>query len=142
MAEHREKPIDTVGSLSHCRSLLKEYRDILDDCLRKGNQQDDPQALMLIRGFDFGIRTVQGMATLIEADQDNVLLACMLCRPFYETAVRLLWAARMHNGWQRLQVHWAKQDLTWAREAEQMPSMTGHAKTIQARREEALRACE
>lgn len=125
-------------SLDECRKLLEEYRALLMDCLHKGDQEDDPGALMLTGGFDFGIRTLGGMVVLIEADEDNVLLACTLCRPFFETAVRLLWAARTHNGWQRLQVHWANEDVKWAREAEQIPSVAEHAKTIRTAREKVL----
>lgn len=125
-------------SMEQCRQLLQDYRDILDRCLRKSGQHDDAQAIMLLRGFEFGLRTVQGMDVLTAADEDNALLACTLCRPFYETAVRLLWASRTHNGWQRLQAHWAKEDVKWAREAERIPSVAEHAKRIREAREDVL----
>ncbi len=131
-----------IEILDNCCKLLSEYQTILTDALRKGNQQCDPQAVMILRTFDFGLRTGQSMKLLIKADATNALFACTLCRAFFEAAVRMLWASRTlpnnTNPWECLQKHWATVDLKWTDEAKGFPELVEYAETIRQCRQEIL----
>lgn len=124
--------------LDKCTELLKTYRSHSREALEKGNQQEDPPAVMLLRSFEFGLRTIAGIKSLLANDRDNALLACTLCRPFYETGTRLLWASRAPDGWLRLQKHWAKEDQKWAREARSFPKIAQAAQDVFNNRQEVL----
>ena len=68
----------------------------------------------MVVGRSGGRTTVEAMIVLAERNDEYGVCAPTLCRPFYELATRLLWAARAPDGWQRLLVSWFKQNLKWA----------------------------
>ena len=104
--------IDTVNQL---RNLLEEYNALMLTALAKGDQENDPPALMLQRGFKFAQSTLCAVALLAQArDGEYGLQACTLSRPLFEIAARLLWATRADDGWERLQYYWADEDRKWA----------------------------
>ncbi len=107
----------TLDVLRECQQLLDEYGDKMNKFLVCSAQQNEPRAIMFQRALEFARRTLAGMEILIEKEKANALLACTLCRPFYETAIRLLWASRRPDGWERLQAFYADQDRKWANEA-------------------------
>lgn len=132
----------TLDILSQCQRMLEKYRQLLDESLRKGDRQDDPQAVMLLRTFDFGIRTAKAVEVLLESDGQNGMFVCTLCRAFFEAAVRVLWASRTlpnaDNPWVLLQKHWATEDLKWADDAKEFPELAEHAECIRKCRQEVL----
>jgi hypothetical protein len=108
-----------VAILKECEARLVEHRQLLQEALEKGGQQNEPPAVMIIRAMDFGLQTIKAVDLLVAADVSNSLFACTLARAFFEAAVRVLWASRTLPGqqhpWVRLQVYWANEDLKWAR---------------------------
>ncbi len=126
--------------LKECEARLLEHRQLLQEALEKGGQQDDPPAVMIIRTMDFGLQTIKAVDLLVKTDISNSLLACTLTRAFFEAAVRVLWACRTLPGsqhpWIRLQVYWATEDLKWAKSAKNAPELAEHAESIRMAREE------
>lgn len=121
-----------------CGELLQEYGAKIRDVLRDGNQENEAPAVMINRSYSFGLRSIDGITTLLTADPDNALLACALCRPLYETGIRLLWASRSSDGWLRLQKYWANEDRKWAQEVVAFPELASHARTFLDSRLEVL----
>lgn len=121
---------DNTRKLRSCIDLLDLYEKPLRDSLEDGGQTQDPPAVMLLRGFAFGRATLKAMIAV--ADQDDECGVCMptLCRPFYELAVRVLWASRDPDGWQRLQKHCANEDRKWAKRAVDLPSWAEYARRV------------
>ncbi len=121
---------DNTRKLRSCIDLLDLYEKPLRESLEDGEQLEDPPAVMLLRGFAFGGATLKAMIAV--ADQDDECGVCMptLCRPFYELAVRVLWASRDPDGWQRLQKHCANEDRKWARRAVNLRSWAEYARRV------------
>ncbi len=94
---------------------------------------------MLRRAFNFGRRTIGAIQVLLQAGHENALFACILCRPCYEAALRVLWASRTPEGWQRLQSYYADQDRKWAQEAQNIPSVSVIARKTLANSQEILK---
>jgi hypothetical protein len=126
--------------LKECEARLAEHRQLLQEALKQGDQQDEPQAVMLMRTVDFGLQTIKAVDLLVGDDASNVLAACAATRAFFEAALRILWAARSlpdaQNPWARLQVYWAVEDLKWANAASDFEGMKDHAEVIRGGRQE------
>ena len=99
--------------------LIKYYQKELDDCLKKGDQTNDPPAIMIRRTIEFSIITIRSIELLLEHDKTE-LLAQILVRPQYELCLRILWASVSEDGWERLQVYYANEDKKWAEEAKNL----------------------
>ena len=111
-----------IAVLTDCRVVLAEHAEIMKQVVVASSRQNEPPAIMFQRAFDFGLQTIDAIIRLLSDGEDFALHACTLCRPFYETAVRLLWASRTPDGWQRLQAYFANEDRKWADEAKRIPS--------------------
>lgn len=117
--------------------LLAKYALLFSQALKKGGQANDVPALMIKYALAFGQNTIKAIEILMR-EHISTVLACTLCRPYYELAMRLLWAAREPYGWQRLQAYLATEDLKWAKEAVNMPEIAEHAQQVLARSQEVL----
>lgn len=107
----------TITAWKTCAELLAGHAADFKQSTKNANQQNDPPAIMFARTFDFGLMTIEGSKILLEKDVKNALLVCTLVRAFYEAAVRLHWASRAPDGWQRLQAYFANGERKWANEA-------------------------
>jgi len=92
---------------------------------------------MLQRGFDFAQKTLSAINVLLKYN-NYALLTQILCRPYYELAIRLLWASRETDGWECLQAYCANEDKKWAQEALKLTNQNDHAKYILERSERVL----
>ncbi len=128
----------TISALTGCRAILEEHATIMAQSVAAGNQQDEAPSVMFQRAFDFGLQTIDAIISLLGDGEKDALQACTLCRPFYETAVRLLWASRTADGWQRLQAYFANEDRKWADEATRIPSTAAVAAATGEHRREIL----
>lgn len=127
-----------IAALTDCRSNLAEHAAIMKQAVGAGDQQAEPPAIMFQRAFDFGLQAIDAIIRLLGDGEQYALHACTLCRPFYETAVRLLWASRTPDGWQRLQAYYANEDRKWADEARRISSTAEIAASTRQHREEIL----
>ncbi len=102
-----------VGILDECAALVEEYFGA------------SPQPDYTTAGFssrivwlarDHGLRTIHSINRLLCDDDGNIVLGCVLLRPLYELAIRLLWASRKADGWQRLEFYHANEMRKWAEE--------------------------
>jgi len=125
-------------SFGELRQLLAKYDCVLAKAVDKGGQADDVPCLMISEGLRFGQGTIKAIEVLLEKKIHSVF-ACALSRANYELAIRLLWAAREANGWERLQAYFANEDKKWAEEAITMPEVVDHAQKMLADSSEVLR---
>ena len=86
-----------------------------------------------IRGANYS-----GVRHYLEKDVKNALLVCTLVRAFYEAAVRLHWASRAPDGWQRLQAYFANEERKWANEAKGIQATASPAIATAKRSQEIL----
>ena len=95
---------DDIQKLRSCIDLLDQYEKPLRESLEGGGQMEEPPAVMLLRGFAFGRATLKAMVAVADGG-DEACGVCLptLCRPFYELAVKVLWASREPDGWERIQ---------------------------------------
>lgn len=131
--------MNAIERLMTCDKLLEHYGGRLAESLRMGNQQDEPPALMLQRACTYGRQVIAALMLMIRQGEQYALFLAPIARPFYELAVRVLWATREPNGWQRLQVHWAEPDKKWAEDMKNDSVLGDHAKLILNCTEEVLR---
>jgi len=133
---------NTINTLDQLDLLLQKYWCILEDCLRKGNQQNDPEAVMMLRGIHYGTRTLNAIRILLLSDSENAFCAASLARGIFEASIRLLWATRTLNGsqnhWERLQKYWALEEKKWANQAIHFPETRQHAVQIKTARSDIL----
>lgn len=133
---------NTINILDQLGLLLKKYCGILEDCLHKSNQKNDPEAVMILTGIHYGKRTLNAIRILLQSDSENAFCAASLARVIFEASIRLLWATRTLNGsqdhWARLQKYWAMEDNKWAQQASQFPQTSDHAGQITAARSDIL----
>lgn len=133
---------NVINVLDELSLLLRKYCGIQEDCLSKNNQHSDPQAVMMLRGIHYGIRTLNAIRILLQADLENAFSAASLARGIFEASIRLLWATRTLNGsqnhWLRLQKYWALEDKKWADQAGQFPETSQHAAQITTARSDIL----
>jgi len=131
-----------IGELNSCLGLLTEYGIAFGQYLAKSEQQDDPAEIMITRAFDLGLLTGEAMIALCQVREENAALACTLCRPFFESSLRVLWASRAlpeaPDPWERLQKYWATEELKWADEAKAIDSSKDIAETVRQRNQEIL----
>jgi hypothetical protein len=130
--------MNAIDRLKRCEELLSFCGRISEECLTKGNQQDEPPAIMLKRAFAFGRKTIASMILLIRGGQDHALFLPVIIRPFYELSIRIQWACREKLGWQRLQVYLADENRKWAGEARRMEFVSDLAESILRESEEVL----
>ena len=124
---------DDTKKLRSCIDLLDLYGTSLWKSLEDGGQAMEPPAVAILRAFAFGRATLK--AIIVVADQgDEECGVCLptLCRPFFELAVRVLWASRQPDGWERLQRHYAEQDEKWAKRAVEIPAWANYARPFLA----------
>lgn len=122
-------------------TVLRERRLLLEDAIRKSGQEKEPPPYAMTLALLFGERTLAAVQLLVPTP-DLMLMTNTLVRPFYELSMRMLWAAREPNGWQRFQAHVAEGDAKWAREAVRMPELRDYAERIRQSREEVLSRCD
>ncbi len=122
---------DDTQKLRSYIDLLNLYEKPLRESLEDGGQTEDPPAVMLLRAFAFGRATLKAMiAVADQGDQECGVCLPTLCRPFYELTVRVLWASRQPDGWQRLQAYCANEDKKWAKRAVEIPSWAEYAQPV------------
>jgi hypothetical protein len=114
--------MNTIGYISDLEKFLTDLEPGLASAIVHANCQENPTAILMTGALGFGQKTLSAMRSLLESGADPVF-ACVLSRPFYETAVRMLWAARESHGWDRLLTYYANQDKKWGREAIEIPGM-------------------
>ena len=98
---------------------------------------DYPPAIMLTHAVKYGQSSLKVIAGLLEASE-TVFHAGTLCRPFYELSLRLLWAAREPNGWERLQAYWAREDKRFAERVLDYDPQCADAQQTRAKAETSL----
>ena len=120
--------------------MLQNYCGILEDYVYESSQQNDPQAVVMLRSIHHGIRTLNAISTLLQSDLENACCAAALARGIFEASVRILWGTRKLNGsqdhWARLQKHWALEDKKWAEQARNFLQTQEHAEKIIEARED------
>lgn len=121
---------DDIQKLRSCIDLLADYERLLREILEDGGQMEEPPAVMLLRAFGFGRATLKAMAVVGDQDEECAVCVPTLCRPFYEVSVRVLWASRDPDGWQRLQTHCAAEERKWAQRAVSLPSWAEYAQAV------------
>ena len=125
-----------INTLNQLHLLLQDYCGTLEDCLRKGNQQNDPEAVMMLRGIHYGTRTLNAIRILLLSDFENAFCAASLARGIFEASIRLLWATRTlkgsQNHWERLQKYWASESKKWAEQARCFTQTSKHADKIKS----------
>jgi len=133
---------NTISVLEQFGLLLQKYWGILEDRLTKGNQQNDPEAVMMSRGIYYGTRTLNSIRILLQSDSENAFCAASLARGIFEASIRLLWSTRTLNGsqnhWERLQKYWAWEEKKWTDQASQFPETKQHAAQVAAARRDIL----
>lgn len=75
--------------------------------------------LILGRTSNFAVDCLDAINGLVHADL--ALQASILTRSFYEASVRLLWSARIPDGWRRIHAEGLTSARTWADEAKEFP---------------------
>lgn len=118
-----------IRQIKRCISLLDHFDKPVQHSLTLGEQNDDPPAIMLTRCIAFGRNTLTGMLSLIEGDSCSWVCLPSICRPYFELSNKLLWASRRTDGWLRLQVDAADQELKLVRDLTALPSFAILAET-------------
>ena len=117
--------------------VLEEQANRFFEAVSAGKQDNEFPAVMLRRACDLAQKTLKAVKMHLLAGH-GAFLACTLCRPFYEIAFKLLWAARQEHGWDRLSIWLANEDKKWAQDAFGIPEFSGHAKQISEHRDQVL----
>jgi hypothetical protein len=99
--------------LDDCAALLDEYTSAFPRPGSDGVAAMDFADRTLWLAKDHGLRTIRGMNRLLRDGEENAVLTCALLRPFYELSVRLLWASREVDGWQRLEFYFEDETRRW-----------------------------
>ena len=108
--------------LDDCCQVLDDYRRCFERGIKANNHQDDPPAIMLVRGLAFWRQSLKATRLLL-SEGGYEAQACAVCRAFFEVAIRLLWASRENWGWARLQTYWAKEDKKLAEDLKDVPDL-------------------
>lgn len=117
MAELRDEAAERErarAQLNACIALLDHVSAPVRESLRLGGQEKDPQAIMLTRGLAFACDCMAAMIAIVELDSSAWVCLPTVCRPLLELSTKLLWANREKDGWIRLQVDAAREELDYA----------------------------
>ena len=106
--------------LADCAELVRGYEHWLSELCEQHGVASDFPALALNSAFRFGPQSLEAMSLLFERRHFG-WQAAMICRGLYEISTRLLWASREDNGWRRLQVHWAKEEVRFLKPMKEVP---------------------
>ena len=99
--------------LDDCAVLLDDYSKTFPRPGGGGGAAVDFADQTLWLAKDHGLRTIRGMNRLLRDGEENAVSDAVLLRPFYELSVRLLWASREVEGWQRLEFYFANESRKW-----------------------------
>ena len=127
-----------ASRLDEATTLLAEYGDRFRKAIAANSQADDPRAQMIPGGFQFGLVTTEAVKVLLATHDSFAPHAATVCRAFYELSIRLLWAVRAANGWRRLQVYYATEDIKWAKQAQGIAPTASLAAEVLRTRQEVL----
>ncbi|GEM_PF-5783339 len=119
-------PIEIFDDFEH---FLERHASPFFKAVDTGGQSAELPVVMLKRACDFARETLRAIKTHLR-EGHGPFLACNLCRPLYELAFRLLWAAREDYGWDRLRVWLADEDMKWAKDARLIKEFEEHAKQL------------
>lgn len=108
--------------IDECLQLLCEYEGRLPSKVSDDDLDTRSSVIALRRAFEFGQETLLGMRLLMDAGRLPIL-ACTLCRPFYELSYRCLWASRTPSGWLRMMRYYVEEDKSWAKAAKTVPDL-------------------
>ncbi len=100
--------------LADIATWLEKYSSTFpkpDDTIGK---PEHPKIITLWLAMDHGLRTIRSMSRILKNDENDVVLACILLRPFFELSVRLLWASCETDGWIRLFASYTNESKKWA----------------------------
>lgn len=107
-------------------NLMEEFIDKFSAQTAKAGRANDDMPILVQGSMRFTLRALKAMNAVLDQDEENVVLCCVLCRTCYELAVRLLWAAREPNGWQRLWALWEKETVKFVESAKTIPFLAPH----------------
>ena len=129
--------MNALERLIEYKKLIAIYEKRLSECVVASGLENDAPAIALDRAFQFGRRTIDTIANLLQKKSRSIF-ARILCRPFYELSVRLLWASRETGGWNRLRAYFVDQDRKWADDARLSSGLANHANRILSKANKAL----
>ncbi|MGD0517673.1 MAG: DUF5677 domain-containing protein [Thermoguttaceae bacterium] len=111
--------------LDDCADLMEKYSSTFPKPADMIGKSKHTAIITLWLAMKHGLRIIHSMSHLLQEDDNNAVLSCILLRSYYELSIRLLWASRETDGWLRLYASDIQQKKKWAAEAKlsQNPDM-------------------
>lgn len=136
-SEHIQDKADAARRLLSIRGVLDEFSSLFRPRLCPDTNRTSPQWQSLNNSLRFGIVCLDANVDILRGS-GNGQCCLVICRAFFETSARVLWATRAENGFLKLQQYYAESDLKWAREALELRPDDSHAETIRSGMEEVV----
>jgi len=104
-----------LAPIGEARCFVERLHEDFSESHSEKLSGQDTAAVILDLALGYCIQTIDGVLLLLGKSLDAQAYALM--RPLAELSVRVLWASRVNNGWQRIVADAARERLRWAKQA-------------------------